>query len=1174
MAYTKEQQQAIDERNKNLLVAAAAGSGKTQVMVERIIKLVCEDKIPIDSMLIVTFTNAAASEMRERIQLALENKLEENPENSHIKKQIELLPRSSIGTMHSFCIEVIRSNFNVVSIDPGFKMGLDSTITVLKSKVLEELFEEKYDLSDQGFVKLVDAFGGRTDENLKDLVLKTHSSIQAQPYPMKWLKTQVENYFMTKDSFYSSIYLETLLNQLGNEINSALSINVLAIKYGEYSEGPYLYLPALENDKEVILYYKKLINERRIDEILEYANNLSFERATSIKKSDIESGISQNLVDKTKSLRDDYKKRLKDTIKLLPTTSFEKEIEKLNEMHPLLEALNDLVKNFNDVFDRAKRKKGVLDFNDLEHLTLEILENKNIKQQYRNKFNYIFFDEYQDSNLVQETIINSIKRENNLFFVGDVKQAIYRFRLSEPRLFNQRYADYDSVNDIYSKKIDLSKNFRSNSKVIDFTNFIFKNLMSEDLGQVDYLKEEVQLISGMEFPSEDGGIELNIISLSKNEKQDATATLDSEDPDDDAEFKFIVERIKNLIGNDIYKPKQKTTTKVDFADIAVLFRSPKNSINKLARLLTENDIPNVVDYSEINATSIEVLVLFDYLKIIDNRFQDEALLGALTSFFGVLTFDDVIDIKIKYPNEKFLYNAIDIYRYEQIDEISKKLNVFFENIQTYKRRESLYELSEFIWQIITENGYLTYLNSLKMGEQKKHNVLSLIEKAKEYSDGESNKLFGFLLYIDKIFKDKQDKIDNIVTDNENVVRLMSIHKSKGLEFPIVILCDTKKKFNEQEYKDDLIYHNELGIGSKYIDVYNNTYSSTLPRNIIIAKKKQEALSEEVRILYVAFTRAINKLIIVGSTKNISTTINKIKKGKDSSLLKKINNYFDWIMSVMWNHGSMNKVREIFEEELLDFEIENDLIDIKVNLISEQDIKNQQEKSIKSQKNMRRTLNLLIDKQEVTDKDIIIEKVAEEIVNQPIKFSVTEIAKSKEEDYSQKYNKKRLHKTPKSLQGIKELTPMEKGTLMHSVLEHLDLQKEYSFDDIKKEIDVMVQKEKLTEEEAVYIDIEGILGVYESEVGEKIKKAIEIHKEETFLLKYEGKIIDGIIDCYLINQDNEITLIDYKTDKNIQMDKYLKQLQLYKMALEKQYKTKVKEVYIYWFNHRIFTKLDI
>ncbi|MGL5439808.1 MAG: helicase-exonuclease AddAB subunit AddA [Filifactoraceae bacterium] len=1172
MSYTVEQIMAIEEENKNLLVAAAAGSGKTQVMVERIMRLILDEKISVKNMLIVTFTNASAAEMKDRIHKRMEKVLDEDPNNEYVKKQLELLPQAAIGTMHSFCIDVIRNNFNIVSIDPGFKIGLESNISVLKSKLLDELFEEMYNNNDRDFLTLVDAFGGRSDENLKDLVLRTYNSIQAQPYPIKWLEDKVSMYSLNYDNLVESEFIDIFLRQLEEEVDGALSINSIAIEYANCQGGPYQYIPSLESDRNIGLLYKELIKKRNLDDICVYGGKFEFERAKAIKKSDYENGVSENLVNKTKLLRDIYKKRIKDTVKLIPTLGFEKEIEKLSIMYPILKQLLILISDFEKLFDGAKRKKGVLDFNDLEHLTLRIFENESVRMQYKENFQYIFFDEYQDSNLVQETIIESIKRDDNLFFVGDVKQAIYRFRLSEPMLFNQRAKLYEELN-TNCRKIDLSKNFRSNKKILDFTNFIFSKIMTEELGQVDYSKEGVSLKEGMKFPSNDGKIEFNIIDLKKSKKKDVNLDIEDYDIEKDFEYKFIVEKIKGLIGKEIYDPKKESFRKVEYGDISVLFRSPKGAINKLSELLNKNDIPNIVDYSEVNSTSVEVLMLCDYLKVIDNRLQDEALLGALTSFFGNMTLEDLIDIRIMFPDEKFLYSAVDKYRAIVNDRISDSLNGFFNKIELYKKREGLYELSDFIWQIVSNEGYLIYLNSLKAGKQKRYNVLSLIDKAREYSEGESNKLFGFLLYIDKIFRDKQDRLENVISDNESSVKLMSIHKSKGLEFPIVILCNTKKKFNEQEYKEDIILHNRIGIGSKYIDIMNNTSSSTLLRNVIIAQKKQEAISEEVRILYVAFTRAINSLIIIGATDNLESSVKKAKSGRDVSILKKVNNYFDWILMSLWNHDSMREIRNIWEDELLEFEVEREDLDINVNIISSDDINLDRELRIGTEREFREKLNSLLESDICNIEELpILESAFKIVENNPIKLSVTEVAKSEGNNLFQKYNKKRLHKTPKSLQGISSLSAMEIGTLMHSVIEHLDLRYTHTYESIAKEIEVMISMEKLTKEEAKYIDIEGLLGIFNSDVGFLLKRAKAIHKEESFLLRYEDKIIDGIIDCYFITENDDIILLDYKTDKEINLDRYVRQLELYGQAIEIQYNKKINKKFIYWFAHRRFTEI--
>ena len=578
--WTAEQSEAISSRGKNLLVSAAAGSGKTAVLVERILKLVIDDRIDIDKLLIVTFTNAAASEMRERISSAIARELEKGDENeSNLRRQMTLLSKASISTLHSFCIQILRKNYYVLGIDPVFKIGDQAELLLLRKAALEEILEKAYSEETPEFIELVEAYTeNKSDKKIEDMILSIYFFIQSQPYPYQWLETKVNDFKMNMDGFVESYWLKVIERSVSIEIEAVLDLIEEAEHICEMPGGPEPYIEALSADKRQIQEFKERFSKYFAGK--ENYVNLSFapQKLNSIRKND---AIDETLKEQVKKLRDDYKK----IMTRLKTDIFSKDLNKyladINELYPRMTALLALIGDLHKAYQRKKLEKGLLDFNDLEQYALKILENEEIAEVYRENYKYIFVDEYQDSNIVQETILNRIKDVNNLFFVGDVKQSIYRFRLADPGLFIEKYLEYSLDNSILDKRIDLSKNFRSRKEILDGVNYIFKQLMSKELGEIDYT-DEAKLYPGADYKEIcDPEIELDIIEKGEetgNDEEIAEAQeYELQDLSDaECEAYYITGKIKGLLEQDTYDIKSREYRKIRYRDIVILLRYAKN----------------------------------------------------------------------------------------------------------------------------------------------------------------------------------------------------------------------------------------------------------------------------------------------------------------------------------------------------------------------------------------------------------------------------------------------------------------------------------------------------------------------------------------------------------------------------------------------------------------------
>lgn len=1157
--WTDKQLEAINIRQKNLLVSAAAGSGKTAVLVERIAKLIEDDREDIESMLIVTFTNAAARQMKDRIQKKLQERLRGlDPKDSiqtermaFLRKQIRNIGRASISTVHSFCIDILRQNFQIVDIDPSFKIANESLVSILKSKALEMVFEENYNNENRSFLDLVDAFGGeKSDKGLIEAVNQIHYFIQAQPYPKKWLELQAKAYDFSE--FKDSIWAEEIVNNNMIQLEDLLEACETAIELCKVYSPPLAYIENLEDDKLQLEALKTSLQSKDFEAYFQNLQAFKQSRLKTISKKAIETNAyDESLIEQIKEIRTGYiKEEMKSLSKVFGEVEFLQLLADIKYMSPFVKSLSAIVLEFDNVYKSLKAEKGVLDFSDIEHFTLKILEDEKVSQSLKQKYKYIFFDEYQDSNLVQETIIDAIKREDNLFFVGDVKQSIYRFRLSDPNLFNERYRRYSQDIIQNSQKIDLSKNFRSRAQILEFCNLLFENIMTKEHGEVDYQDKSHQLEAGKDSSDYQDHIELAIIEKKSKDNEDETM-LENEE----LEAVYCCQKINELVLNQ----------NIEYKDIAILMRSPKGKAKTFEKILNRYNIPCYVDFQSSSFSKVEIKCIIDYLKVIENHNQDEALLGAMTSVFGNFTTDDIIEIRISYPKFKF-YEAVAAYSKSENknseDELKQKnkslvekLNKFYANIEEYRFLEKLWKLSDFIGYVLENSNYLTYIAGLQDSKQRLLNIKSFIEKAREYEADETLGLLGFLNQIDKILKEKGDSTEKTtLAEAENAVTIMSIHKSKGLEFDTVFLCDLGKRINEIDLRSDIILHNELGIGMKYKNIEQNIQSDSIPRNCVKLRKSLENISEEIRILYVALTRAVDRLYMVGSVGDIERFKTQIKKGNISQVVKKQKNYLAWIASVV-------------EREILNFK------NIELKYISSEELSRlETEEILDKDERKAKILNYSFEDEK---RKLLFSKIGnfeypyKKETQMPNKRTVTELTKSYE--IKDVYNNQeiKLNKMPLFLQTTSKFSNTELGTITHMIMEKISIKK-HTTESIEIELQKMVDKELLTQEEKYSIQIASLVKFFESDLGKRLINAKEVYREQSFLMKDEEALIEGIIDCYFIETDGKLVLIDYKTDKVISEEKYHAQLKMYKKALEEAYKIAVDETYIYWLSHDVYT----
>ena len=1184
-------------------------------------------------MLVVTFTNAAASEMRERVLDAIYKKLDEDPENENLQRQITLLNMASICTIDSFCLEVVKNNFyELENVSPNFRIADTPEIELLKQEVLDELFENKYLSEDKDFTKLINTYTSyRDDTPLKDLILSIYSYISSSPFPQKWLNEKVEMFNIGEQldrDFSQTPWGKTLLEEMDEELTDDITILEDALESLQYDIELEDFKQTIETDIKQLSTLKQNLNNW--DKSYEIAQNIKF---TTWPRKKVESEIKEE----AKSIRDNVKKKFNKKIDKIFVSDSKQSNQDIFDMYEILKKLENLILEFDEIFSKRKRDKNIVDFTDIEHFALDILvkdvdEEGNIiktevAKKYTEKFEEIAIDEYQDSNLVQEFILSSISRGNNMFMVGDVKQSIYRFRQAMPKLFLDKYSKFETVETdpnslidisknvgLAGRKIQLFKNFRSRDNILDFTNLIFKNIMSQNLGEVEYDEKEYLNFGAEDYQKNNQNLktEIDIIDIKKDDESKETynysnspeyenADLNEDDVElehienIELEAKYVAKKIKELIDSkyQIYDRKNECFRDIKYKDIAILLRSTKDKASIYEQEIMNLGMPVFSDSNQEYLDSIEIQTIMSLLKIIDNPMQDIPLVTVLRSNIGGFTDNELVEIRLSDKYDNF-YNCMLKAKVDVKPELKQKIEKFLNQIEEWRKEQEYLALDELIWKIYSDTGYYNYVGLMPNGNLRQANLKMLFERAKKYETASFKGLYNFINFIDKLKVNSGDLgAAKIIGENDDVIRIMSIHKSKGLEFPVVFLVNSNKQFNEQDIrKNPVLLHQEMGIGAKYIDYNAQVQYDTLTREAVKNVIRNENISEEMRVLYVALTRAKEKLIITGVSNDFTKQTEDIEKqasiyprknGKINSILvKKYKSYLDWILLVY-----------LYEKENI-----NNLIEL--NKIEPSQIVSAQKQQ--TQENNSNKIVKILDEKECNQQllENIKNKIEFEYQNKlattiPTKSSVTKIKQMKEKQVGVDIEsledteiieeglkvKEITFEKPKFLKEEKDtkITSAQKGTLIHLCMQKLNPKEEYNLQKIKDLIQNLQLKQIITEKEAETINPYKILEFTKSNIWDDLKTAKEIYQEKPFYINVPAKeiyeqdieenvLVQGIIDLYYIDKDDKLVLLDYKTDyvengkENELVKKYKKQLDLYKEALEQALNREVDKVFIY------------
>ncbi|MEW6698564.1 MAG: helicase-exonuclease AddAB subunit AddA [Bacillota bacterium] len=1236
--WTNEQWAAITTRDTNLLVAAAAGAGKTAVLVERIIKLITDSDRPVDvdQLLVVTFTNAAAAEMRERIGAALGKALKENPHSKRLARQLAMLNKASITTLHSFCLDLLRRYFYLLDLDPGFRVADEVEAELLRLEVLEELFEERYSREDnEVFALLVDAYGGQRDDvKLQELVLALYRFSGSHPWPKDWLAGLADNFALGEEQSLEDLpRIQEIKEGLSLEMQSVLGLLKQAAWWARQPGGPEPYCKNLAED---IIQLEPLVHcgDMSWDKLYRSFSSIKWGKLTPCRG---------EIDDVLKERVQGFRNKAKDKVNEIINTYFSADpgvlLQDLHSLHPMVKELAALTADFMDSYQKKKQSKGLADFGDLEHYCLSILLDKasnpgesipsavalQLKQQYAE----VLVDEYQDINAVQETVLQLVSRPDNRFMVGDVKQSIYRFRLAEPGLFLSKYRQYGTPGSADSCRIDLSKNFRSRLDVVNAVNFVFRQIMTRAAGEIDY-DAAAELRWGADFPPAEevttaqGPVELHLID-SKEAQADpgepSEAVDDHELPEsagepeelstDQAEARLVGRRILEMVKGRglsnqpefmVWDKELARYRPVTYRDIVILLRATSGRANTFLEELRAMGIPTYAELGTGYFEAIEVETFVSLLKVIDNPRQDVPLAAVLRSPLVGLRAEELAEIRLCNRDGEF-YDAVRDAARAALGEVSHKLRDFLAKLEQWRSQARRGPLADLIWLLYRETGYYDFVGSLTGGTQRQANLRALYHRAKQFEATSFRGLFRFLRFVERM-RDAGSDMGSARTlgESEDVVRVMSIHKSKGLEFPVVFVAGLGKKFNLKDLSKELLMHKEWGLGPQVINLTTRVSYPSLPKLLLRQQIKKEAVAEEMRVLYVALTRAREKLILVGSVRGLEKSLEKwcasaaqIGWPLPDAELMAAQTYLDWLCPAVARHRDGRTLLQMARSEAQpSSEVAADdsswqAFFYNINQIQHPQPDNRQQ-AAELLEHVKRLAPLAdLGQAAEIERRLNWSYPLAEVTTKPAKAAVTEIKRrfdelAKLEEDVLPYRPP-ISGRPRFMQQEKGLTPAERGSAIHLVMQHISLAKMPARQDIDGLLEVLVAREILLPEQAAVIDPAQITGFFASPLGQRVLKALKVQRELPFSLALpagevypelaqsgvdEKVLVQGVIDC-LVDEGDGLLLIDYKSDtvrpgQPSVAERYRGQINLYTRAIQDILGRAVKEKAIYLFDN--------
>ncbi len=1201
MAWTNEQQAAIDSRGQTLLLSAAAGSGKTAVLVERIIRRLLDKEYPIDitELLVVTFTKAAAAEMRDRIGTALMKALSET-KDPRVERQLALLPSAQISTLHAFCQHVIRKYFYTIDLDPAFSIAGEEELNLLRRQVLEDVFLSYYEDDEKASIlyPLADMFGSdRGDDILMDTVSRMYTYARSLAWPEHWLKEAARAYDVAPDAVIDDmVWAGPIKDAVRRILEEDARLYDGVLYHLRQREA---FAPACDTFVAEQAALRQAAQARSWNDLSRFVRAIDFPRLKSLRKlSDDDKAVWE----RCKKVRDDVKK---DVIKTLQSVYFsatpEEWLDGMRAMKPVMDGLVTLTLDFAKAYGAAKKEKGWIDFSDLEHFCLQILLAPDASPEHpvpsaaaeelRSQYEEVFIDEYQDTNGVQELITRLVSGEDNRFMVGDIKQSIYRFRLADPTLFLEKYQSFSRDEKAVQRCIDLGRNFRSVPVVLDAVNAVFSRAMTAEAAGMDYGERE-KLYAGRQAPDDErwigGPVEVDIVPTPSDEEDDDGSTAFEK------ECRFIAGRIGELLASGrMAARKDGTLEPLSYRHIVVLLRSMAGKADVLIQALQEGGIPSYAEQSGGYFAAVEVQVMLALLRCIDNPEQDLAMAAVLRS--PLVGLDETALAGVRLAGDGTLWQNLPAFVASLPDGVDEKedLQQFmaaFDSWRTYSRRHGVAELLQRLYD---DTAYVDFVGAMPGGDVRQANLKALYDRARQYEEAGFRGLFRYLQLMDKM---KEDGLDlapaKVVSEKEDVVRIMSIHKSKGLEFPVVFVADMGKAFNRRDTQDQILFHNRLGIGLKQYDPEWRMSYPTLIWSGIAAQLRWEGTAEEERILYVAMTRARDQLILTGHSSHIDRDWQRWTSRLNPAQAK---SYFDWVMpaalapfgakadadyarpgaawqDAVWQVRIAKAVPAGTVEEGA-YDGEPRLEALRCGDLTGTPVPSW------------------------LDEQLSWQYAYPQAVRTAAKFSVSEVKRRYQELHSDELQDEAALSVPAAAvippapgedDAFAALPPWlageeaavsgaQRGTALHKALQYITPAADQTTATLRREIDAFVRQGLLSREEAKLVYVPVLAAFCQSDIGRRMAESPELHREYPFTVLLAGGdplpetetgeqiLIQGVIDC-LFREDDAWILVDYKSDRLETADafrrRYAVQLALYKRAVEQITHRPVEETYIY------------
>lgn len=1183
--WTDEQWQAIWAKGQDMLVSAAAGSGKTAVLINRMIEKVLdeEDPVSVDELLVVTFTNASAAEMRHRMLKALEKAVSENPESQHLRKQMRLINKAQISTLHSFCLQVVKQYAYLLEIDPGFRIANETEAALLRDDVLEAVLESAYEGERaEAVYRLADSFtSDRNDQAMEVLLSKLYDYSRVHPEPERWLEQVPALYAVPEGATVDDLpFIGDLKMTIRHALEEALHLADEGNQLALHPNGPYLLSETFVMDMDLIRTALDALQESW-DSLYAFSKSFAWPKAAAIRKDTCDA----ELAEEAKAKRNEVKKIVNGVMDAYFIRSPKRLLDEMREMAPLMKTLVELTKTFAEQYKALKIDRALVDFSDLEHYALQILSEEGrpseIALDYQRQFKEVLVDEYQDTNMLQETILNLVKSggeaDGNLFMVGDVKQSIYRFRLAEPMLFLGKYGRFTKEAEGTGLRIDLNANFRSRREVLDGTNYIFAQIMGERVGEINY-DEAAALKNKAPYPEQEVPVELTLIHEPESE----------EEPEEDLaksqwEARYIAGKIRELMEKEtyVYDPWKQEQRRLQYSDIVVLMRSMTWS----GDFVDEFKMAGIPLYAELTGgyfDALEVMIMLNTLRVIDNPYQDIPLVSVLRAPFIGLKENELAEIRLAAPQASF-YEAVKTFIQggSGIDPAAaEKLRRFMLHLEDWRNLARRGSLAELIWQVYLDTNYYEMAGAMSNGKQRQANLRALHDRALEYEKTSFRGLFRFLRFIDRM-RDRGDDLGTAksLSEKENVVRLMTVHKSKGLEFPVVFFAGAGRSFNEMDFHKPYLFDQDYGLAVKAVNPDTRLEYTSLPFLAVKEMKQLQMKAEEMRVLYVAMTRAKERLYLTASVKEIDRLIEKWKVNSQETLLpdyvrSRAKGYLDWIGPAIARHPDTAEILQANGSSL--------------------------PHSSRFSVNIIESVSLLpapVDVDDLLRADGQEADFTEEIARRfdfryPYQYAVEKRSKQSVSEMKRLQMLQRMDEPESFIQANaplrrtlvhrpdfmqdKRLSAADVGTAVHAVMQHIPFDRKMEAAEIETFVETLVGMEILSPEEGKAVKAKQIEQFYDSTLASRLAHAKNVRREVPFTYaKKDGdgdhQIIQGIVDCLFEEEDGWV-LLDYKTDSIYQMAdiagemtaRYNVQLAVYQEAVEEILQIPIKERLLYLF----------